>query len=146
MENIEQYLPLFIPLAFLVVFPLFWIAILGLLSLVSGWNQLADQYQHTLPFSGTKHHMQSGMLRWVNFRNALTVGANEQGLYLVPMILFRPFHKPLLIPWHEITVEKGSIFIFPAYKLTFRPFPNTKLRLYGRTFDKIKSYFDDQPV
>lgn len=67
----------------------------------------------------------------------LTIGGNEKGLYLVPMILFRLFHKPLLIPWTEIDARPAKRFLFKGYRLTFQSVPNVTLELYRRTFERI---------
>ena len=50
--------------------------------------------------------MQSAAMRWLtHYNNVLTVGADSEGLFLVPFFLFRVGHPPLFVPWAEITAE-----------------------------------------
>ncbi len=42
----------------------------------------------------------------------LTLGANQEGLYLASMFLFRFIHPPLLIPWSEIKVRRNRGWVF----------------------------------
>ncbi len=50
---------------------------------------------------------------YVHFASALSVGADESGLYLAVFALFRLWHPPLLIPWSEVSIiprQRGLIF------------------------------------
>ncbi len=80
----------------------------------------------------------------VNFGSCLDMGVNDAGLYLVPMIIFRLFHKPLLIPWREIQVEPFKWFFSRGYRLTFRSVPGVSLEIHGATFDKMMEYLKAQ--
>ncbi|MFO7899828.1 MAG: hypothetical protein R6V58_12310 [Planctomycetota bacterium] len=62
---------------------------------------------------------------------------SEKGLYLVPFVIFRPFHKPLLIPWREIDAEPFKVLLWRAYRLTIKSHPGRKIELSARTFDRI---------
>ena len=93
----------FVVIVFLVVFPLFWSAIVYLIARLGGWSDLAKQYALQEPYSGTTFQMQSvtiGILG--NYRSVVTIGANDVGLYLNPLVVYRPGHPPLLIPWDDI--------------------------------------------
>jgi hypothetical protein len=64
--------------------------------------------------------MQSGQMRWLaNYNNVLTLGANQEGLYLASMFLFRFMHPPLLVPWSEISVrsKKGWVFEYVIFTM-----------------------------
>lgn len=137
-----------IGLAMLLGFPLYffavWFFVLKLLSVMSGWRRLAERYQTAEPFEGKFFRRQSGRLKQVKFNGAIDVGVNKTGLYLVPMVLFRPFHKPLLIPWGEIQVEPVKKFMFQGQRLSFQSFPGITLELPNRTFDKMIGYLQAQ--
>jgi hypothetical protein len=48
----------------------------------------------------------------MNYNRCLTVGANEQGLYLAMNPLFRLGHPTLFIPWNEISVQAQKRLFF----------------------------------
>jgi hypothetical protein len=129
------------PVVILIVFPFFfagvWILVMRLLSFVSGWHRLAERYHHPEEFRGTVLRNQSARLRGVNFNRVLDIGAGEEGLYLVPMILFRLFHKPLLIPWGEIEAEPFRRFLSGGVRLTFRSVHGVPLELSRRAHERI---------
>lgn len=131
----------------LVLFVLFfvglWCFVLFILSHASGWRRLAGRFEAARPFRGELLRFQSARLNWVNFRSALEIGADERGLYLVPMVLFRVFHRPLLIPWSEIEAEPFDHLILKGQQLTFRSYPQTKLRLYGPAFAALQAYLPE---
>lgn len=90
-----------------------WFFVAFLVGRVSGWNTLADCYRAQQPFFGTQFRMQGAQLRYgSNYNNCLTFGSSAEGMYMVPMVLFRAFHAPLLIPWHEITATPINLWRF----------------------------------
>ena len=57
--------------------------------------------------------MQSAvMLGRTNYNNVLTIGADNTGLFMVPLILFRAGHPALFVPWSEITILGESRWFF----------------------------------
>jgi hypothetical protein len=109
-DNFGYVFPIFFVTLWL--FVTYWVALLG------GWRLLAKRFRAEGPFSGQKWHMQSAAMRWLShYNNALTVGANADGLFLVPFVLFRAWHPPLYIPWDEITVQNKTRFFFKVTEL-----------------------------
>jgi hypothetical protein len=99
------------------VFPVFfvtlWFFVTYWVALVGGWRLLAKRFRATGPFSGKKWHMQSAAMRWLShYNNALTVGGNADGLFVVPFVLFRAWHPALFVPWVEITGQNKTQFSF----------------------------------
>jgi len=83
-----------------------WLAGCFLFSKVTGWSELGVRYRFRGQFRGRRFPMQSVRMRWMmNYSNCVTLGANASGLYVAMLILFRPFHPTLLIPWAELTVS-----------------------------------------
>ena len=84
------------------------------LALLSGWNLLSKRFRNKEAFYGEAWPFRSARMRGlIHFGSALTIGANESGLYMAVFPLFRICHPPLLIPWSEISVirgERGWIF------------------------------------
>ncbi len=93
-----------IALGSVLVFILFWLAIIWLTAHFSGWSKLAEVYPARIPFNETCWAMQSGRFRWgSNYSGILRVCADSQALHLSAFVLFRPGNPPLSIPWEDIT-------------------------------------------
>src|SRR5690349_17095457 len=112
---IEHYLPYLIP-SYLVGM---WILVTYLIAVTAGWRLLAKRFRLQGDFMGRKWNLQSARMRWlVQYNNALTVGADETGLFLVPFILFRVWHPALFVPWVEITaLVKTQLYFFQYVEL-----------------------------
>ncbi|AGC44643.1 hypothetical protein MYSTI_03331 [Myxococcus stipitatus DSM 14675] len=89
-------LPPWLAIAFFVVF---FVGMTGLSSLVGGWYRLGRRYATKRALPDTNIRGITVRVGLSNYRGAVTVGADEEGLYLSPMFLMRPFHPPLRIPW-----------------------------------------------
>jgi hypothetical protein len=105
------------PSVFAAIFPIYflalWLLVGMVISFVGGWHSLAKLYRSQAPFNGTKRTMQSGQMRYLtNYNRVLTLGANQQGLFLSSVFLFRFMHPPLLIPWAEIKVRRSKGWFF----------------------------------
>ena len=102
----------------LVVFPLFWLGITGLLSIVGGWRDLARSYAtDPATFSGIRPTNATGSLRRallpVNYSNTLLVYVRSDGLGLATWRIFRFKHPPLFIPWTAVRdCQAGSLFFW----------------------------------
>lgn len=108
-ENVNQEMPVWvvilIPLAFCVVFPLFWCFVMWINSLAGGWSRLAKFYRSTDEPTGKQWHGIQGTVGLVSYRGVLECVTNEEGIYLQPGMLFRFAHPRLFIPWkdwHEV--------------------------------------------
>ena len=141
MAEIESSNPFLFPVFFIGL----WIFTLGVLSLISGWKQMEGRYRHPGGFQGDFLRFQSARMNLVNFRSVLNLGLNPEGLYMVPMVLFRPFHPPLLIPWEEIVAQPFKRTFYQGYQLQFRSAPGVRLDLYQGTFEKILSFLSAYP-
>ena len=138
MLNNETLILLAVPVFFITL----WCFILWLLSLFSGWRKLATRYGYQDSFQGESLRLQSARINGVNYNNVLNLGLNRQGLYISPMVLFRPFHKPLLIPWEEIIAEPHERLLIKGYRLLFRSLPGIRLFFYQNTFQRITDYLN----
>ena len=149
MNDMENSLSWLLP-SFAVVFPFLfvgmWCLILRFLSSASGWSRLATRFHLQGSFDGKRHHFQSANMNGVNFKSALVIGARPNGLYLAPVMFFRLFHPPLVIPWSEIHAEPVKKWWYTGYRLTFPSFPGIHLTLNDRTFDKIVAHLKEDII
>ncbi len=136
MEQFENIFPVVFPFFFIGM----WVFVLKKISLRSGWATLAEQFHFQEKFEGRYYRFQSARLNKVDFSSSLEMGMNEMGLYLVPMILFRLFHKPIFIPWVEIEAEPFKRFLFKGYRLRFRSYPDITLEVFKKTFERMLEF------
>lgn len=110
----------------LVVFPLLWMAICGLLSTVGGWRELATVYRvDAAALKGSPARTTSGALRrsWmplpVNYSHILRVHLFADGFGLGVWRLFGFMHPPLFIPWTAVRdCRKGSMLFMRYVEVT----------------------------
>lgn len=108
-----QQNPALVPLASAAFFVGVWAMANVLVSLLSGWWGLAEQYRTETPFPAHMRRFQRGQMRWrTNYGNILTVVSDSRGLYLSVMFLFRLGHPPLFIPWADISFEDPNLWLF----------------------------------
>jgi hypothetical protein len=113
MEWLVNHPPFFVML-FVLFFVTTWVLSTYALALLSGWSLLSKRFRLREPFYGETWPFRSARMRtFIRFGMALTVGADESGLYTAVLPLFRIGNPPLLIPWSEISIlpdERGLIF------------------------------------
>ncbi|MEM7427713.1 MAG: hypothetical protein AAF441_16595 [Pseudomonadota bacterium] len=132
--------PLIVVLAvagFLIVFPLFWMAITWLVSTVGGWSVLAEQYPASEPLTGETFSWRSVRLGFFgSYSNCMRVTISGRGLYLQPLFVYRFGHRPVFIPWEAVAAMHINLFgIFSAADLSISGKDGAapiKLKLYGR--------------
>ena len=86
------------------LFIFWWFVCLKCLSKSSGWEALAQKYEYKGKFNGK-------LLRCHGLGGGTHIGANEDGLYLAVLFVFRPFHKPLLVPWQDIKAARKKFLM-----------------------------------
>ena len=97
----------FIPLAFLLVFPVMWIAVIWLISRF-GWVGLASYWHTTETPTGLLYSSASGRIGGARYNHVLQVWLDDKGLFLEPIWLFRVGHERLLIPWEAVMGMKPT--------------------------------------
>ena len=104
---IEHHLAIATPLCFAAL----WFLFCHLASYFSGWSALARRYRLRTAFSGEQIALESGYLGRLraDYSNSLRLGADENGLYMGVMPWFGFRHRPLLVPWSEITVSAAHV-------------------------------------
>lgn len=119
----------------LAAFVCFWLAITFLISLF-GWRGLASAYAATAPFAGPVSRWNTGRIGLARYGTSLTVGADPVGLFLAVLPLFRIGHRPLFIPWDEVTHvgRTHDLFGFSILVLGFRR-SGVTVKLLGRDIE-----------
>ena len=131
------YVALFIAVAVAAV----GVLVLLFISRLGGWTLLARRFAAREEFYGQTWGWQSAQFRcWCNYNHCLTIGANEQYLYLSVQVPFRLGHPNLLIPWHEIEVETGKYFFgfYDMAKLRVGIQERVTIRVFGATVDHLR--------
>jgi hypothetical protein len=136
-ENDTSILFLVIPI-FLVSFSALWLSVCALLSWISGWHSLGQEYRCHVTFAGPLWSWQTGHMRGVGFRNCLTVGADRGGLYLANALPFRFRHPPLYIPWSHIQVTPKRGLFIPGMQFLLGPAPGVPLWLSTKLAEKVR--------
>ena len=128
---------------FAVFFPLMWVGIGWLLSRLSGWSQLYAHY----PLHGEAVPMRDLRLKSLmmgywgplspGYSGIVNIGVDDTYLYLSVMWVFKIGHKPLRIPFDEMEIRDGNVFIAPVKIIHTHKVPNVKIILRGKLVDKI---------
>ena len=136
--NTETITVILIIFAFFIIFPLFWSAIVFLISRLGGWGSMAEAYTYHEPHSAQCFSGQSAILRLSSsYRGVLKICADDEGLYFSVMFLFRPGHSPFFVPWGEISGTKKSYIFYNVVDLRFQRTLNLPFRIYQRTADRL---------
>ena len=118
------------PWAVVALFPVFWIAASLQVARIGGWTRLSETYRYEGTFSGKKWRFRSGVLRWgMGYSNVLTIGANQQGLYLGVSLLFRLGHPALFFPWSDVVIVGPKGWFFKWTELSVAKVPGVPIRL-----------------
>lgn len=121
------------------VFVAVWAFIGLLISRMSGWTVLASEFRLEDDFQGEKWGWQSATMRWgTKFNRSITIGCNERGLYLTVTFFLRPFHPPLLIPWHQISARPKKYFGFDFVELTLGREARIPLLLRAHVAERLR--------
>ena len=108
-------------IVFAPVFVCFWLIVSSTIAEVSGWKAMASQYRAVRPPEGIRYLWRSMRLNaFAGYNHCLNVTLCPGGLHLVPSLLFRFGHAPLLVPWDRIGPIERRPFILPGCILPIR--------------------------
>ncbi len=124
---------------FIALFVGTWIIISFALSRASGWAKLAQLYPAGRSFDGELIRFQAAQFRYAtNYNGCLDFGSNYEGLYIVPMLPFRAFHPPLLIPWSDISARPFKLWTLWSFvELRFDRAPELPVRIKLQLAEKL---------
>lgn len=130
------------------LFPLCWLAVLAILSVVSGWPRLAERFpvRAVRGIDERRFRFVSGSLGGrllpVAFRSALVCGVSSDGLELSVLPFFRVFHPSMFIPWsavEAVTYERHWFVMTTTLRLRESP---AQIQLLGAAGDAVRETWD----
>ena len=135
----EDRLLYLIPLFFPVFFAAVWIGVTSLLSVLSGWFALMQQFPDRDEKPLLQLNWQSGFMGAlpVNFRNVLKVSVCPSGLRIGVLRIFGLFAHDFFVPWHAISAQKKEWWMWQVNELTFGKPQVGRLLLYASTTDRL---------
>jgi hypothetical protein len=132
----------FVPLIFLVAFPLFWCAINFALSYLSGWRSLARDFRGKPAEPGAKVLGSARMgspIFPTGYSGILNVSASREGVGLSLFPLFAVGAPPLLIPWRAMgECRTWTLFGFPRFQFRVG---GVEVTLVGRAARMMREQF-----
>jgi hypothetical protein len=130
-------LPLIIVGGFIAIV-LFWLAVVWAIAQLAGWPRLAEKYPARQPWNPQCWSLQSALFRnWSQYRGVLRVCADSEGMHLSVLFPFSVAHKPLSIPWHEITGQKKTRFFYYGVELRFQQEPKIPMHIRRALADHL---------
>jgi hypothetical protein len=97
-------MPIWFPFVFLLV----WLAVTGMLALVSGWVSLARTYRAATRPEGIRLARQVTSVGLVPENGVTDITVATEGLYLSAFPVFRFLRPPLLIPWCDVRIDGNN--------------------------------------
>lgn len=109
---------LWVILAFIIVFGVFWCSVAKVLSLLA-WGRLASEYRAPDPAGlPVQLRIDRARLGVVGYNGVIKAGASPQGLALRAAWLFGVGHPPLLVPWRAIAPIRTRKVLWTTYYST----------------------------
>jgi hypothetical protein len=112
-------------------FIVLWFVCLKLVSKFSGWEALASKYALEGKFDGVVERCKA---------RGLHIGVNERGVYLAVLFCFRPFHRPLLVPWQDIEIVKAKRWWTKGYSLVLLCDTSRVVFISEKTFKRLEEH------
>ena len=128
----------------LLIIPAIFILGSFLASQLSGWKRLEQKYYYSYKYQGPLLHPMVALMGLGKYSGILNVGYTPQGLYLFPSFFFQLFHKPLLIPWNEITTGHKTYMLVTYTALKFNVNPPVALLVTDKFAERLfKAVYGD---
>lgn len=105
----------------------------------SGWQRLREIYGvgrtdtiESWPFQSASFHAPYSLGILGIYRQCLSFGYSENGIYISGMFPFIWFHKPILIPWKDVVVT-----VIDDYSLSFLSVPAVSISISKKVYDGL---------
>jgi hypothetical protein len=139
----KEYLPYILP--FVIIG---WCAfVLYVLSLMSGWQRLAQRYPARGEPDGKTFTWQSARIGRVQYNNALKFTVSPNGLSVASWGPFRFAHAPFTIPWRDIynvTFKKILWTETARFEVSIPPFAT--LQVSRKVIEEARQYLEANGV
>lgn len=133
---------------FLAAIILVWLGASVLLSVMSGWHQLASRLRATSPIEGERYRFTSLSLGSgafpMSYRNCIFVTVGRSGFVLSVLFLYRMFHPPIYVPWSAVKTAHPEQRWFLMYTAVYIRGFKKRLLFRGRAGRKILEMFQAQ--
>jgi hypothetical protein len=120
--NDPEYLVWLAPLGGLLFFAALWLGVcFGVAG--SGWQKFARRYATTVAPVGRYFTARSARVGGLfgSYRNAVRVVFMPEGIHFSVMFLFRPGHRPFMLPWGSLAkAELKRGFLGSRYEIEIR--------------------------
>ncbi len=116
-----------------------WVLGLWLCSCLCNWGKLSSLYRCDEEIYDRLYRFQVASVGLVNFNGMFEVGLSDHGVYMRPVVIFRLFFPPLLIPWSNLELCKSRTF-FGWESICFRikGFRQPEISGTTKAFKRIK--------
>lgn len=121
-----------------------WILVLWILSISSGWRRLARQFDAPPLAPADTRRLGNVFIGTVRYNGVLRLAIDDRGLLLTPYLIFRPFHRPLLVPWSEMRIEEATGRTVGGWQLAFPSVPGTRIVLPQSVLNALRSYIAER--
>lgn len=129
----------------LIFFPVMWVSVSWLISVLSGWKSLARHYAIDEPELAPKPEIKWQSLAMgytpifaANYSRVVNIGIDETHMYLSTIWLFRIGHKALRIPFEDIEISDTKFLFFSMKRLAITKAPNMKIYMQPSLVQKIE--------
>jgi hypothetical protein len=128
----ETDLPVWLALAFPLLFAGLWFLMSQFFAFVGGWRELARSYRAVGEPRGETYSSRSARLGAVDYRSCVRFVAGPLGLFVSLLFLFRSGRDPLFVPWQGVSAAVHHGWLFRYVDLRFDRHPDVRLRVsYG---------------
>jgi hypothetical protein len=110
-----------------------WPSVEAYFSYSSGWRSLAYEYPWPKSLRPAEQTI-FGSLRMNSayYSSCVTIGVDAAGIYLVPILPFRLFHGPILIPWTDMAQGQFRTDFWQSAFSFVSGSRSVKVTLYGK--------------
>ncbi|MCX7679003.1 MAG: hypothetical protein N2316_07265 [Spirochaetes bacterium] len=129
---------IFIFVLVIFIWVILYMVVLGLISIISGWNRFSKIY----PFDGAHGEsahwfsFQTVVLRfWISYRFCIRILVSDKGIAFFPLGIFRFMHRPFCIRWEEIQrISRKSVFLLQGIEMITK---HGKIFVSGKSAQEI---------
>jgi hypothetical protein len=124
-----------------------WIGVNLLRGYIGGWMRLARTYRASsqkkvVTGISRRRFFQTAYMRWLMvYGDCMMFRADNRGLRISVLPVFRIGHPSLLIPWDEITVVNLKGLFKPIVELRFQAEPSVPLRMSRLVYQSLAENF-----
>jgi hypothetical protein len=126
------------------LFAVLWLTVTGVLSLLSGWFQLARRFPASEKPAGTRLSAQVTSIGLIGENRVTLLSVSPAGLGLNAVLMFRFMRRPILVPWSEVRyVSTRTILWWRTHVFDLGGI--TRIRVKRAAFDLMQPFVCGAP-